>query len=1126
MTSPTINFVSLLHDEAARLDIDPMDVEQLHGLRVSTTNAGKLDNQIDDAQVLDNPAVVERLRELYSELARKDHRTRDADLADQGVVKVVERDLAVGHVSRRRVGWFTFVQHPESERWSVVLLVANSAVNLTLPAPAGSQRGLSSWAQMVTWTWWWAKTARVARFVADSRMSRDPEVFAPINGSIKERPGAVYWWGAECIDPRKDDWRAIIGATNAATQAKSSKTDMLRGRAGKWGNSAWTEDPNCLPLGLRLPDTINEHGVTARSSLPTVDPTTAPLAQRMWEHLAQGWSPTAIAVDAAADGLRNGSNALVALQVAPLMTDEQLARARQLCDGLRDVEATVLREALDGARTPRTKSGKDTARKAACGAAKRVFQHLDFYRSGTQLKHFTNTLPGHVKVGQHNFTFVIDDPRLVPPDADPNYVYTVAEFEGAYPNHPLLQVRAEDPAAFERTCRVGFINAELTLPSPVELTDAEWGAAKANLPAGWLEKRRTGHRKEQTRPTAPLSQLLWVQDDRQYRIWQDHGAYEVLVGELGAPVKQATRVTRVLASQLHRLLGKWMTEYGSTLDVDGPLPVLHTHAPTLAAADPVAAAETEADRLQTMLDEETARYDGLVRDRGAVDAGTSRGKREHASLSAQIDQISDELDQLEADLADAQAALDTARTAPVKNPDAIDVPATDVDISTLVAVGARLLELAETDRTADIPEMSAAVAWLFDGGKLLRFEDGEGRDVHLTVRGIRVPGRDTVEVIDGTRLTLTDTTGRIRGKPIDPSLPTLRDEAARWTLRDGDGPGFRRLREWSHTFLVEELRDWLQDRHIAPGAAHALIDAALTSTSTLLPAGPVVYAWLTSGPTGTPVETAAGDPERWAAARAAAKTVDTETMVEPIITAYVTHGDKWPARSTGWTRRPLEPIRRLMTLLADQPHDRYARRDVAAALGMSTTDLRDLVQADSPLRPVGIDNANVWLQPCGRVDDGKPCPGRMTVVVAVPETMLLGTHDGGLVACDVCHRLAGGYWTDRPLSRVHRKRWDAPAPRVSLHDETARSRIVDTPAQGSVRLPERRYSMATAARRLRIGHASVRRLIDDGVLRAVANRDKRGGYTIPAHELDRDEVIAAADALRERRYPPPEDKAA
>jgi AraC-like DNA-binding protein len=138
--------------------------------------------------------------------------------------------------------------------------------------------------------------------------------------------------------------------------------------------------------------------------------------------------------------------------------------------------------------------------------------------------------------------------------------------------------------------------------------------------------------------------------------------------------------------------------------------------------------------------------------------------------------------------------------------------------------------------------------------------------------------------------------------------------------------------------------------------------------------------------------------------------------------------------------------------------------------------------------------------------------------VMYPETMLLHSNVGGVVACDRCHRPAGAYWDDRPLPPVYRKRWTAPRPMVDQMADSDRSYIAPAPALGGAKLPEVTLSMATAAKKLNISSNSLHRLIDDRVINVIAAKNLRGGYRIPAREVLRQEVINAATQLRERRY--------
>ncbi len=577
---------------------------------MSGSQLRKLEGQLSTTH--SGPGVAEWLREHGPLIINDD---REA-LAAAGVIRVVDGDLVPNYRSDRRVGYVGFVQNPATGKWWVVTAVASSGADRRLPSMEVSG-GLSAWAQLVTWTWTFTASARILRFLRDDRMSRDLEVFAPINGRVKERPRAVYWWGDERIDPHKDNWRAIIGAQTSASGAIDTKTKTFGGRARGWKEGRWTEGELYLPLGLHLPENVNAHGVTAKSKIPSVDPQTAPTAQRMWERAAQGWNMMAIAVDEAASGARNARGALLALRVAPLMDAGQRDRTAQLSSGLAAAEQGMLDDVLAGADRPRTHAEFASCRQAATEYSKRVFQYANFYRTGHLWKMFTSNLPGQTSIDGESLTFLVADVRTAPTDLEPYQVRTIAEYERDHPDHPIFKIRETNPDRFEEICALGFTTEILEMPTPVKLTEAQWNAALANIPAEWLEQLRTGYVKRQSKPTAPLAQLRWLDDDgdHDWRIQKDHCAYVLLRGRIGAPSAQASAVARVKCADLHRSLGKNLLVLASTTELaPDPLRVLTTP-PAAQRTDPVAVAESAVARITHAIAAEEKTYKGLVRDR-------------------------------------------------------------------------------------------------------------------------------------------------------------------------------------------------------------------------------------------------------------------------------------------------------------------------------------------------------------------------------------------------------------------------------------------------------------------------------------------------------------------------------
>lgn len=1102
----TIPFAAKLQRLADHHGIDRRDVDEVAGLRVSTKSTQALTNQASpDGALAANPAVKAFLASHEQRLIAGD----DAELARHHIVRVNEGDLAPGYISGARVGYAAFSQNPDTMKWTVVLAVANSAVLRRLPSKE-STGGLSAWIQMVTWTWAWADACRRLRFVRDDRMARDLEVFAPINGRVKERAGGAYWWGAERIDPHRDNWRAIIGAQTSSVDAVRSKGRLLNGRANAWARGEWTEKAEYLPVGLHLPEVVDEHGVTCRSKIPAVDPVMQPIVQRMFEHAALGWKWAAIAADAAADGATNGRGAYLALMVAPYMNREQRERARQVVDRHPGPAAEKLRDALDKADGAVSKAKKDRAARAAIEFCKRTFQQLDSYRHGQMWKMHVNTLPGSTRTDDHLFTFIIDDERLVPDTIEK--VFTAAEYEALHPGHPLWRIRASDSDYYAEICQIGFVDAQIKLPTPVTLSEEQWGAVAAAVPDNWLTGKRTGRpRKESSEPTAPLSQLSWTTEDDSWVIWQDHGAYEFLRGKPGAKADDMNRVGRVPCSIVHRAVGTWWVELAQELDeAIEPLPVLQAATPDVAAIDPIATAEVEVAQLETELAQKERTLQGALRDRAGLDPDNEGERRRYERYGKTIAAIEDEIDVAEQSLAAAVTALEQATAGAATRPSSpeaeTDDSPVDVDANPLIAIGARLCKLADEQHHLDVPETSAALAWMLNNGQLLDVRFGEGRDLHLEVKGIRVPGRTVPQLLSGRTFTFTSTKGRLRGKATDPTLPNLAEEAARWALAEHKATEFRSQHNWSYPFLVEVLRDWLQDHGLAPGAVNAIISATLVDDPRI-PVGPTVYAWLT---------TAGKGKARRAAAEAAGARLGETHMVDPIIDAYIHHGNAWPQRGTGWVRRPLSDTRKLVGLLAAQCSPRSRRADVAKALDIPKAELRTLIHVDRPLHAVDADHHHVGAKACPRTD----CPnGMMSIVLAVPEVMLL--HDpkrGAVVACDTCHRPAGTYWDARPLTAVYRERWDTPSSQVNQQDPAARCYITDPTSTAATRMPEPTYSMSTAAKKLGIARSSLSRLIDDGILPAEPVRNRRGGHRIPESALHDPTVLAAASALRERRY--------
>ena len=1106
-----------LDQAAAHVGVtDRRDVEDIATMRVSVNSLLELQSQIG--------AALENYKELPAVSAwLKEHAVllRDSVTEDQraaaGIVLITEGDLVPNYRSRARVGWVAVVAGDKGQRATLLLITVNSAIDRGLPSVETS-RGLNAWSQLMTWSWDWADAALTMRFVRDDRMARDPEVFAPINGAVKDRVGGIYTWGSEQINPAVDDFRAIIGVATSSNNAIRDKQKLLGGTVTAMKRGDWPFHERHLPLGLRLPTVADPAtGKEMRAAgPPELDRAASAVAQRMFERLAAGWHRVDIAIEEALWGARNVRGHLLLLGIAPLLTKAQQAKARKFASGLpSEAQRLLLLEALaQAAKGNLTNGTRAAARRAASEFAGGVFQHAEFYRTGELHKMVRGSIKGCLAYNTHRPLFLFEDERQISEAIPPQQVMTLAQFQEQQPAHPYFRLPVQDQKSYRE---YGFFHHLYQLPTPVELTRVEWDRVQTKLRPD-ERMRRTASRKGQSGPTAPLSQLAWVQDGYEHRIRLDHAAYEILRAPVGAHwTTEARPVARATVWKVHRVLGKRLTDLSTDLHVT-PLPILKRQLNAAPAVeDPVDVARRERDALlseQSRLEKEAA---GTQREIALLDPDKPSDTRQLRRNKASVAEIDARLDELESQLIPAAEAEIAAAAARVQPPDPAEQTddglveqLTAIDSNPLIVVGAALEQLADGEKaTTASPELAQAVAWLLNDGKGLHLAFGTGRELLLGLT-LTVPSETGIpRELDAGSIELTDTTGRLRGKPTDPSSTTLRDEAARTTLMDRSHESFMHQHGWSYTFLVEVLRDWLQQRHVAFGAVNALVDAAMCGDPRW-PQPSIVYAYLTSK---------GNKKQKTAAASGAARSFAAEHLVEPILAAYVHHGDCWPARATGLVRTPLAPLREGIALITAQPGARADRASVAGSLGIGSDKIAALFSLpDLPLPVVQLTHHAVAVPTCGRHEDCKRPNAPMTRVVAVPETMLLVAgqlaQHGSVLVCEHCRRPQGPYWDRRPLLPVHLEHWDAPRTRVNAQNPKDRTYIAKAPSQGWTALPRRRVSAATAAGILDIGVKTLDRLVQEGILAVQARHDTRGGFTFARDDLEQEHVQTAAAAYR------------
>lgn len=1132
---------------------DRLDVSEHATLRVSVKSLKDLRTQIRAGEIEwgDHPALGAWLRQ-HAHLFEPE--VEEQARADSGIIKVVEGDLVTGYASRERVGWVAAAHDRHSDRFVILNIVVDTAIGHDLPSQERTG-GLNAWSLLVTWTWDWARAANTLRFLRDDRMARDLGVFADIHGAVRARAGGVYTWGSEILDPANDscDFRAVIGAATSANDAKRTKVKLVAGAVSTMRAGSWSLNPKHLPLGLAPATAVN-----ARTGLdeevegaPTIDPAGAAAAERMFKHLAAGWSSRDIAVDEALRGARNEDGVLRLIGLAALLTPKQRGAARRLAQGLtRESERDAVLAAIDRRDQQEAADGDvtDGLRASAVQVTKemmtRVFQHLRFYETGRHTQLLRASIPARADYHGNRPTLLFNDHREIPERGiAPGQAMTFDEYRAKHTNTFTVGGRNGDavelidhpffyrltPRAQQQHGEWGFFEHTYSdWPAPFTLTADEWRHVHRNCNPRWLTAR-TGAPgpRVQSGPTAPLAQLRWSQDDRQLRLRLDHDAYVVLAAPADRSfTAEARPLAKVSARGLHRSLGRLLRELGTTLTV-APLPILrHRVGAEPAAATPVERAQQHLETLHAERGRRKARRKGLREELADIRGADDPDQEEADEARQSIGEATASIRQLDEEIGAATDALKEARsvppTRPVGNEEASDLAAqlTAVDTNKLLVVGTALEELGRSEERVAPPELANAVAWLLDDGAGLALTRQDGRKMRLGVT-LTVPGDDGLpRQVDGGHVLVTDTTGGIRGKQRSPDLPTLREEAAREVLRDHNYEQFIERTGWSYTFLVEAIRDWLHAGGIAGGAATALLDAARTGNHHW-PAPPIVYAYLTCNGNIT---------AKAEAAEEAARKRDAIQLIDPILAAYITSSHGWPTRGTGLVRTPLASLRQGIAFVAAQPGARVNRTAFAQRFHIDRSTVAGLFR-DPNLDGVAgaaLTPTEITIPRCGRTDGSCPSPTTlMTHVVAVPELMLLDAgplaHHGRILVCTSCRRPSGDYWTDRPLPDVYLDHWDTPAKRVSAHNPEHRTFIADPPSASWPILAPPRLSLQAAARRLNIAYATARKLVDDGVLPAAAVHNYRGGYTVDPADIDRDHVRRAASELRRASLPEPDE---
>lgn len=1059
----------------------PACISEALGVRVSIRGRAAIDGHLHEAMRHHehHPVLGGWLDGLPDDILRHPD---DEYRAQHGLLRVDQRHT---HPSARGDALVGYVAVPVvNGRGCLVALVGTSA-SLATVSWEHLPRPMTLWALLILGMWSWASSARTLHFNRDDRMARDLEVFAPINGAVKERPGAVFYWGHERVDPHVDDWRAVIGATKSAADNKARLENTTSGAVSRLlRDGGW---PHTVPVGYR-------RATTRDASEAEVADTTRPLVpdygqseelEAVLRGYANGASKTPLAVEGALLGARNGDGKLMVRALASALSPEQRQQAIDLLPSItvNDREAEVARQELRDA--PSSARARLVAIDAAAAYVDRILNTRAVLRTGVHegLRAAPSPTKGKLEYHEHKPTFVVDDVSVIRDDTDGQFVSEADLPDG----HPWFALDDERRNHLRAT---GFWHYQLAWGSPVDLDEDTWQRIEERL----RRQQEDFHARRASISQRPLAGLTWTQE-RDGRPWRLHlggtgdtTSYQVL----GAPVAElssrggmlnAERLAAIHTTELHERLARLLLDLDARSAAE-PLSLLTPQAAL--PADDSASAQAHLTALRNELEHlEAVVLPGHARELAKLDEGS----RQYRSAAIARDEDEQRAEELETRLIPAAEA----RLAPVgSQPDAQAGPpeaeaaageATEADFAQIRVAAATL---ANTGTTAPAA-LHNVLVYLLDGGAgLSNFRRVGKRQILIDVDARVALTDGSVEWIHAGTLDVTDRR----------QTPTRKKdfitEAARILLRDRQ-PVVDVATRFGWT--VGELLTLLSQHYLAPAGIDRELRPAILLTAatdrTDLPTPEVVHALVEGEPTG------ALDHRHGA------------WIVEQIRSAYLGGpGGKW-AHAKGFVRRPLEAFRTAVVSVAAS--GRTHRKTLAGAVdGIANEQMvKDFFvpgRASHWQPPLLIDERG-WLEPhrCRR----SLCPGGgnapMTGFTPVPELLVTGDA----VFCEYCHHSLHG----NRLPEVYTLPWDVADLDVRLIELRGIPFVAEPPRP--VSLGKAMLSSREFAEQVDLPPHVIQAMCRDGTLPHV--RSEQGRFRIPVDATADPAVTEAVTAAREHR---------
>lgn len=978
-----------IFDQALRLQ-DPaagrLAVREQVLIRVSVESLRHLTSHLEEAVNLfgDHPVAGPFLESLPPDIFTHDD---ESYRLARGLIRVEERHTHPDAIGNARVG---FVACPVVDGVAcLILFVANSSREDQVRL-RGDQRG-NAWAGLVRSGWRWAKAALRMRLIADDRMGRDEEIFAAIMGDVRDRPGALLYWGTEPIDPHRDAWRAVIGARRSADEDDSRRARTTAGacralRAGKWRLKG-------VPIGTRYPITIDVRGLPVPDSSGFLEPDpdqTAWLVELL-QGYANGLKKSQLAVSAAEAGARDGNGRLLAPRLVPLMNPErrrkvEIALRHHMASGM--VTAAELDAVAAAALIPVTAAALRRAHTAARDFVNRALDAVPHLRSGVIDLIRVAPTKGRLEYLGWYPTYVVTDSAEIPEGRADQFVLESELGE----DHPFWKCNAKRQ---KRARERGFWRFQIHCGTAVILPDESWAAIDVRRKRGEEQYQRRSRAAGQARP---LTGLSGGDEERRWRVRHggDHSTYVIDVFDPTDEHADWVHQHTVHADKAAKALGELLLRAAERAEQE-TLPLVDED--MALSIDPVAEAEKALQGLRAELVFLEARAvehhnEGVtISTDDSIDDNVRRIRRDAAEAARGADEER-MVDLTEHLIPEAEAEVALARQPTSSSPDVFDSEEVGAEFATVTAVGLGLLRCDPLGPSV----LSDTLAWMLD--------EGEG------LRNLRIGSHDR-QILFDVRIRTQLTDGTIRYLEVgtldltDHRLSSSRTaefalDAARRLLDEGEPVSELAVRYgWNVPDVLQRVVACFAEMVPRHYLRAAIVTAAAAGPD--VPVGKIIYAHLV------------GDDQRLASLREQYG----DWLVNNIEAAYLGPESSW-AHGSGWIRRPLAPNRAAMMALA-QSHPVRRETLVNAVPGLNNDERLkdDVVPGRTPHWQPPYTMVDGWVSPhiCEHAD----CPGGgaapMTGLLPVPELLVANAA----VFCEHCHRPLGH---DAVLHSAYTRRWD------------------------------------------------------------------------------------------------------